>query len=316
MAAYVKASEYLYIGASTDTKPSGVPTGTQCIEYTVATNTSKWYMTDNGGTNWRELSDPFLAAAAADVAKIPKSDGTVSWNATAVAAIQAAAQAAITASALGTAAELAKVPKSDAAVTFNATALGSINAEVDTALNTIVPASPTAGSLNDMLSKAAGGNTFVKATDSLEAISDKLGNPASTLAADIVVLTAIINKITNFSQETVGATDVNGVTWKDLLDKSVLTKYTEICGFMVTVAGGWAGNAKIRITDGAGTKIFPFQGEYVQGTDFVSAGQIQFNFPVKVPAANGYKFQFRSSNAADGAGKTLQLNNLDVMTYG
>lgn len=72
-------------------------------------------------------------------------------------------------------AEVAKIPKSDAAVTWNATALASINAEVDTALDTIVPASPTAGSLNDALSKAAGGNTFSKATDSLEMLSDKLG---------------------------------------------------------------------------------------------------------------------------------------------
>jgi hypothetical protein len=46
------------------------------------------------------------------------------------------------------------------------------NAEVDTALNTIVPASPTVGSLNDILSKAAGGNTFNKATDSLESIGE------------------------------------------------------------------------------------------------------------------------------------------------
>ncbi len=70
--------------------------------------------------------------------------------------------------------EVAKIPKSDAAVTWNATALASVNAEVDTALNTAVPASPTVGSLNDILSKAAAGNTFDKATDSLEAISDAI----------------------------------------------------------------------------------------------------------------------------------------------
>lgn len=76
------------------------------------------------------------------------------------------------AASVATAAELTKVPKSDSTVTWNATALASVNAEVDTALNTIVPASPTAGSLNDALSKAAGGNTFNKATDSLEALAD------------------------------------------------------------------------------------------------------------------------------------------------
>ena len=47
--------------------------------------------------------------------------------------------------------ELAKVPKSDGAVTFNSTALASINAEVDTALNTAIPGTNTANSVNDVL---------------------------------------------------------------------------------------------------------------------------------------------------------------------
>lgn len=50
-----------------------------------------------------------------------------------------------------TAAELAKVPKSDSNVTWNATALASINAEVDTALNTPIPGSPTADSINERI---------------------------------------------------------------------------------------------------------------------------------------------------------------------
>jgi hypothetical protein len=57
---------------------------------------------------------------------------------------------------------------------LNDLSAASMNAEVDTALNTAVPASPTAGSLNDILSKAAGGNTFDKTTDSLEALRDYL----------------------------------------------------------------------------------------------------------------------------------------------
>ena len=52
---------------------------------------------------------------------------------------------------VATAAELAKVPKSDSNVTFNATALASINAEVDTALNTAIPGTNTADSVNDIL---------------------------------------------------------------------------------------------------------------------------------------------------------------------
>lgn len=53
--------------------------------------------------------------------------------------------------AAATAAELAKVPKSDSNVTWNATALASINAEVDTALNTAIPGSPTADSINERI---------------------------------------------------------------------------------------------------------------------------------------------------------------------
>lgn len=45
--------------------------------------------------------------------------------------------------------ELAKVPKSDSNVTWNATALASINAEVDGALNTAIPGSPTSDSINE-----------------------------------------------------------------------------------------------------------------------------------------------------------------------
>lgn len=48
-----------------------------------------------------------------------------------------------------------------------------VNAQVDGALNTIIPAAPTAGSLNDILSKASGGNTFNKSTDSLESLGEK-----------------------------------------------------------------------------------------------------------------------------------------------
>lgn len=106
---------------------------------------------------------------AAELAKVPKSDSTVTWNATALASIQSEAQDAITASALATAAalatvddfldteiaalttELAKVPKSDSTVSWNATALAAINAEVDTALNTAIPGTPTANSVNERI---------------------------------------------------------------------------------------------------------------------------------------------------------------------
>lgn len=122
---------------------------------------------------------------------------------------------------------------------------------------------------------------------------------------------------TKETRETAGATAVNGTTWGDLKDKSTLTSNTLICGIRVTVAGSWAGKAKIRITDGAGTtKIWPFGDELVEDTDFTSGTQLVFNFPILVTTSDGYKLQFRSSDAADGAGDTLQLNNLDIIEIG
>jgi hypothetical protein len=120
-------------------------------------------------------------------------------------------------------------------------------------------------------------------------------------------------KDTRFFQEVVAATDVNGTTWKDLLDRSVITKPVRICGFMVTKGGVWAGFVQVRIVDGAGTtKIFPFKTEYEEPGDFALATQATLNFPVEVSVSKGYKFQFRSTNAGDGAGETLALDNLDV----
>jgi hypothetical protein len=47
--------------------------------------------------------------------------------------------------------EVGKIPKSDSTVSWNTTALAAINAEVDTALNTAIPVSNTVGSVNDVL---------------------------------------------------------------------------------------------------------------------------------------------------------------------
>jgi len=147
----------------------------------------------------------------------------------------------------------------------------------------------------------------------------------STVEMDVANIKTVVDAIlvlvnplglTTFTQETAPATDVNGTTWKDLLDKSTITKPTKLCGFTVTVAGTWAGKAQVRITDGAGTKIFPFQDQYEQDTEFTSGTQVTFTFPVVVPVADGYKFQFRSTDVADGAGETLELNNLDVIEVG
>jgi hypothetical protein len=47
--------------------------------------------------------------------------------------------------------EMAKIPKSDSTVSWNNTALAAINAEVDTALNTAIPGSPTSNSINERI---------------------------------------------------------------------------------------------------------------------------------------------------------------------
>lgn len=101
-----------------------------------------------------------------------------------------------------------------------------------------------------------------------------------------------------------------------MLDKSTIDKPTKIWGFKVTVGGSWAGSAKVRITDGAGNKIFPYQDEYIEGEEFMSGAQAVFNSPVEVAVSDGYKFQFRSSSESDGVGQTLELNNLDVIEVG
>lgn len=145
----------------------------------------------------------------------------------------------------------------------------------------------------------------VAVNDEILIIHPRLAEIATTLA-DM--------GLTTFSQLTAPATNVNGVTWEDLYDGSAITNTTEICGIMLTVAGVWAGLAKFRITNGVGTKIFPFQAEYVQGTDWTSATQLVFNFKVKVRPTNGFKVQFRSTNAGDGAGETVAMNNLDIIT--
>lgn len=72
---------------------------------------------------------------------------------------------------------------------------GEVNTEVDGALNTIVPASPTAGSMNDILSKAAGSNTFDKSTDSLEALRDRIDTLNIADQADLDAIKAVTDNL-------------------------------------------------------------------------------------------------------------------------
>lgn len=132
---------------------------------------------------------------------------------------------------------------------------------------------------------------------------------------DVDLILAAAAGLTTFSQETAGATAVNGVTWKTLLDKSTITGHTEIVAFKVTKGGVWAGTPKLRIVTAAAVKIWPFGAEFVEGTDYTDAVLQRLDYVPQVPISSGYILQFRSSDAGDGAGETLTLNELDVITH-
>lgn len=105
------------------------------------------------------------------------------------------------------AAEVAKIPKSDAAVTWNATALASINAEVDTALNTAIPASNTANSVNDILLDVSTNAAVADAVWDEVLTSGHAGAGSSAvILSDVLVdtgttLDALIKKVLGLSQE-------------------------------------------------------------------------------------------------------------------
>lgn len=118
-----------------------------------------------------------------------------------------------------------------------------------------------------------------------------------------------------FSAPSTAAIAVDGTNWKTLYAPGALNGPTTICNIQVTVAGGWAGVAKIRIVNAAGTvKLWPFGTELVEGTDWASGVLALLDQSVEVSISQGYILQFRSSNAADGAGKTCALNQLGVVT--
>ena len=95
-----------------------------------------------------DIIDTEFASLVTEVSKIPKSDGTATWNATALAAIQTQAE--------------------DALVTHRLDEL--LNADSD--IDGLAP--PTVGSVfHELLSKTAGSFTFDQTTDSLEALRER-----------------------------------------------------------------------------------------------------------------------------------------------
>ena len=122
---------------------------------------------------------------------------------------------------------------------LNNISTAQVNTEVDSALNTIIPASPTAGSINDSLSKAAGGNTFDKSTDSLEAIRDRIDTLQETQPKIVERATAVLPASTNTAYFTV----------------SGRVLITEIIGEVTIIFDGTANSIKLINTTTVGADV-------------------------------------------------------------
>lgn len=114
-------------------------------------------------------------ATAAELAKVPKSDGTTSWNATALAAINAECDTAISDASLATSANVAAVE----------TDTQDIQSKLGTPSDFGSGTSTIAANLQDMADN--GTATFDRATDSLQAIRDR-GDSAWTTATGFSTL--------------------------------------------------------------------------------------------------------------------------------
>ena len=121
----------------------------------------------------------------------------------------------------------------------------------------------------------------------------------------ISIQRALLRKKTG-KQATQAATDANGTSWVDLKSISPTTSDLELHRIQMTVAGAWAGTAKYRIIVGS-DKVYPFSAD-----ENISSGSLEtFIFPINVQINETVKIQFRSTDAADGAGKTVALDQLD-----
>lgn len=126
---------------------------------------------------------------------------------------------------------------------LNNVSTAEVNTQVDGALDTQVPATPTSGSLNDILSKAGGGNTFDKTTDSLEALRDRMDSQLGDIPArtNLQTLLAIL-----------GNPDAAGATiWSALINLN--PNYNSKLGTKVT-------RAEANIFNGTQTALFTVSG--------------------------------------------------------
>ena len=124
----------------------------------------------------------------------------------------------------------------------------------------------------------------------------------------VSILRSLLRKKTA-AQTTQAATNANGTAWVDLKTIAPTTSDIELYQVKMTTAGSWAGTAKYRIIVGS-TKVYPFPAD-----KSITSGTLEsFIFPINIQINETAKLQFRSDNAADGAGDTVTLNQLDYAT--
>jgi len=189
---------------------------------------------------------------------------------------------------------------------LNDLSTAEVNSEVDSALNTQVPASPTAGSLNDILSKAAGGNTFNKTTDSLEAIRDALpAAPVSSVASATAAGTAvqdgtsgtpnIVEIIASGSANTFGS-------WTELDAAAAADSWI----FCITVNPTGSGSKSFVLeigTGGAGAEVTKIRSSLYH-TNYSDVGVlpvIVLTLPVPIKVASGVRIAARCANSVAAA---------------
>lgn len=124
----------------------------------------------------------------------------------------------------------------------------------------------------------------------------------------VSILRTLLRKRTA-AQTTQAATDANGTAWVDLKTLAPSTTDIELYRINLTTAGAWAGTAMYRIIIGS-SKVYSFPDDQA-----INSGTLEtFIFPINVQINETAKIQFRSTNAADGAGETVALTQLDYTT--
>ena len=211
------------------------------------------------------------------VAKIPLSDGAITWNSTALASINAECDTAISDASLATASALAtvdtnvdailvdtaamqplvaKIPLSDGVITWNSTALASINAECDTAITDAALATAAALATVDT-------NVDSILVDTAD-MQPKLGTPAADISADIAAVKAdaaatLADTVILTSVFTTGAAITGTLSTTQM--STDLTEVTDdhYIGRLITWTSGVLAGQQTDITDYTGsTKVLTY----------------------------------------------------------